>query len=207
MYTFFFNMMKTLALWFYTIKKYFAPRDNEIDTVFMEYDLVRSPCRLYGKFWVSEMYYLWNSRQAQYAADVTKLYKRGLLKTRVLSKIPTCVNDVKFRVKYYYNNHVYKILVDDVDTMWPPKEENSMSLAFPIKVAHLLDKDDTFIADVTKKVKRYAGPKNNFYNMTLKLSDFIWTDFEKLRIVNILNQECVVTDEITGPLSWSLNKI
>ena len=70
---------------------------------------------------------------------------------------------------------------------------NSISFTLPIKEVWLLDYQDNPVIDVSKKIKRYAGPKNNFNNEDVKVKhifdytdEYILENYPKIKVVNIL---------------------
>jgi len=68
--------------------------------------------------------------------------------------IPQNVVHPILRIKYYYNNKRYKLVTDDIDYTWPPREEEGAMFILPITSAILMDHDDKPVRDITEKIRR-----------------------------------------------------
>ena len=112
-------------------------------------------------------------------------------------KPPDVVTKVLFRVKYWYNNNVYKYLTYDREYVWPPKHERSMRFHIPLMSAQLLNKDGRPVKDILDKIKRYTGPHGC---EKIKIADMLYYDedtlkesFPKIQMRNILGVKKVVS--------------
>ena len=205
MNAFVFNIVRRLFTWFacavYNIKRYINPRDYEVERVYMYYTLdIANSCTVVGQFWNDELDDKWQKDQTEYVADITDLFVRGKRLT-----LPDCVSNVRTCIKYYYNAVAYKTIIDE-HTQWPGKNPASASsFSLPIKSAWLLGEDGEPVHDVTKKIKRYAGPRNDFHGRDVHLRDTgIRRQFSTVRITNVLGQVVTLSEVIRPPLQFSL---
>jgi len=96
--------------------------------------------------------------------------------------VPNNVTKVILRIKYWYNDKMYKFLTNDLNHEWPPKQANGIVFNMPIVSAQLLDSNDKPVKDVLNKIKRYAGPRGDFYDdKTTKIHDMLYYDDETLK--------------------------
>ena len=105
--------------------------------------------------------------------DVTETYAVTLKDGENVPEPPDVVTKMLFRVKYWYNNHVYKYLTYDRNYVWPPKSE--IRFTVPLMSAQLLDKDGHPVKDVLGKIRRYKGSER------VKISDMLYYDEETLK--------------------------
>ena len=105
--------------------------------------------------------------------DVTETYAVTLKADEKVPEPPDVVTKLLFRVKYWYNNHVYKYLTYDRNYVWPPKSE--IRFTVPLMSAQLLDKDGHPVKDVLGKIRRYKGSER------VKISDMLYYDEETLK--------------------------
>lgn len=188
------------------IKKIFKKSDYKIISIEMEY-------------WVEDGEYVtsddfWEIQSEQWDND-TKSYIVGLNINEKISKPPEVVTKTLFRIKYWYNNNIYKYLTYDRNYKWPPEERESMVFSVPLISAYLLDKNGDKVRDVLTKVKRYTG---NHKCEKVKISDMLYYDedtlkesFPKLYMRNLLGESKTVST-VDGYITdlqipWSPNKI
>ena len=105
--------------------------------------------------------------------DVTETYAVTLKKGEKVPEPPDVVTKMLIRVKYWYNNHVYKYLTYDRNYVWPPKSE--IRFTVPLMSAQLLNKDGHPVKDVLGKIRRYKGSER------VKISDMLYYDEETLK--------------------------
>lgn len=112
-------------------------------------------------------------------------------------KPPDVVTKMLFRVKYWYNNKVYKYLTYDREYVWPPKHERGMRFHIPLISAQLLNKDGRPVKNLLEKINRYLGPHKI---EKIKISDMLYYDeetlkesFPKIQLRNILGVKKVVS--------------
>jgi hypothetical protein len=56
-----------------------------------------------------------------------------------------------------------------------------MHFSIPLSSAWIVDHDDKPIRNITEKVKRYSGPRNDFHGQKVALEDFLYYDRETLK--------------------------
>jgi len=171
------NLLTTVILWVYDrIKSITAKPDYTISHQSMEYtiDSDSTDGELMG-FWKDE------SREEWYDG-IDSFYKNlnGIDYMNV--ETPTNVTKIILRIKYWYNDKMYKFLSNDMNHEWPPKRVPGIVFHMPLVSAQLMDIDDKPVKDVLNKIKRYAGPRGDFHgNKNVKISDMLYYDDETLQ--------------------------
>ena len=95
---------------------------------------------------------------------------------------PEVVTKLLVRIKYWYNNHIYKFLTYDREYPWPPVFHKGIQFSIPLSSAQLLDSNCNPVKDILGKIKRYAGPHRDFYGgQKIKISDMFYYDEETLK--------------------------
>lgn len=129
--------------------------------------------------------------------DETESYAVTLSADQVVPEPPDVVTKMLFRVKYWYNNHMYKYLTYNREYTWPPKIERGMTFNIPLSSAQLLDKDGSPVKDVLAKIKRYTGPHGT---EKIKIADMLYYDEDtlkeslpKIQLKNILGTKKIVS--------------
>lgn len=129
--------------------------------------------------------------------DETESYAVTLTDDEVVPEPPDAVTKMLFRVKYWYNNQVYKYLTYNRDYTWPPKIKRGMTFNIPLSSAQLLDKDGCPVKDVLAKIKRYMGPHGS---EKIKIADMLYYDEDtlkeslpKIQLKNILGTKKTVS--------------
>lgn len=122
----------------------------------------------------------------------------------VIPKIPDTVDKLIIRIKYWYNNKIYKYITNNPNYTWPPPKLKSISFHIPLTSAQLMDTNDKPVKDVLEKIRRYAGPHADFYGEKIKISDmfyytesFLATTYPKIKIKNCFGMIKTV-DTATG---------
>ena len=132
---------------------------------------------------------------------------------------PINVTDIIFYTKYFFNNKTYiRMSHNKPESEWPPTRR-TMQYTLPIRYARLVPSDTgtTKIKDITKKIKRYAGPNNDFHNTEIQTSKmFSFTEeylkevYPTIEIENVLGQKTTIpsfTGSFTNQSLWSPSKI
>ena len=122
-------------------------------------------------FWSREERY-WGKNCTNHYVDITH-------EDLTSSPIPENVKDCIVRVKYYYNDRVYKYLNEGVEYSWPPRD-SSQGIFVPITRAVLMNEKCEPVRDVTEKIRRYAGPRSNFYGETVPIQMMFTFDSETM---------------------------
>lgn len=188
------NLLTNVIIWAYgKYKNFFAIRDYAVSKVFLEYAIVRDrKYEIEDRFWADEEQY-WVDEDEFYI-DVTRRPFRG-------TEIPQNVARTICRVFYWHGGERYKHCTYDMDFSWPPARESGdgMKFTLPITSAILVDEDDKPKRDVTRKIKRYAGPNGDFHGERVLLKDLLYYDedtltreYPKIQITNALGMKKVV---------------
>jgi hypothetical protein len=196
------NLLTNVIIWAYgKYRDFFKISDYAVSKVYLEYyvDLdMKYEIDTFDDFWVHEKTHYWDEGESDFYIDVTNREFSG-------TEVPQNVTKTIFRVHYWYNNERYKYITYDPEFTWPPKNNTTgVSFNLPITSATLVDEDDKPVRDVTRKVKRYAGPKGDFHGSDVKLSDLLFYDedvlaekYPKIQITNALGVKKVVST-LTG---------
>lgn len=94
---------------------------------------------------------------------------------------PQVVTKLLIRIKYWYNNHMYKYLTHEHAYAWPPPTTKGVHFSVPLSSAQLLDASGTPVKDVLAKIRRYAGPSGDFYGQKIPIHDMFYYDEETLK--------------------------
>lgn len=131
---------------------------------------------------------------------------------------PINVIDIIFYTKYYFNNHTYiRMSLNKPDREWPPSKRRTMRCTLPIRSARLVPSDnDTAPKDITNKIKRYAGPHNDFHSTEIHTSkmfnfteEYLEEEYPTIEIENIIGQKTTIpsyTGSFTHQSLWSPSK-
>ena len=175
------------------LHKLFNYSDNQIHQCILTYkaDADKSLDPSMNKFWKSESRY-WSGVD-EYFCDITHVDARDIDDT------PENVTNYNVTVKYSFSGKIFKYLSPDKCPSWPvDHSKRTPHICMPIKRADVLDVDDKPVIDITKKIKRYAGPMSNFYCNTLRVRDIMTYDpeiFPRIKITNILGHHSVLNME------------
>lgn len=148
----------------------------------------------------------WESERDQIEPS-TASYIGRLDMTEKIPPPPDAIDRFIIRVKFWYNNKIYKFLTCNTEYTWPPTKSKVMSFHIPLSSAQLLDTGDKPVKDILEKIRRYAGPFSDFYGEKMKISDmfyydesFIATMYPKIKIKNCFGMMKTV-DTATGYLT------
>jgi len=94
---------------------------------------------------------------------------------------PSVVSKMIIRIKFWYNNQIYKYISYDREYKWPPEKNTNFHFHVPLTSAYLLDSNDTPIKDLLGKIKRYRGPHCDFYNQNIRIYDMFYYDEDTLK--------------------------
>jgi len=84
-----------------------------------------------------------------------------------------------------------------------------MNFSIPLSSAWIVDHDDKPQVNITEKVKRYAGPRNDFHGQEVPLKDFLYYDtktlqkkYPKVLLSNSLGMKKILltTEDVTSDL-------
>ena len=183
-------LLKLLSSLIYLFKRLTTYPDYYIVSEELEYKINPDvKFRTEDPFWEEESKDWRDGILTEYFVDVTD---KGFRHTF----IPQNVELLILRVKYYYNGKLYSSISYDINFKPGVNESESMHFSIPFSSAWLVDADDKPVKDITEKVKRYAGPRNDFHKERVPLTDFLYYTPEKLKndypnvvIKNVLNMK------------------
>ena len=95
---------------------------------------------------------------------------------------PENVTKILIRIKYWYNNHIYKYLTYDHDYTWPPVIPKGVHFNIPLQSAQLINAKGEPVKDVLAKIKRYAGPTCDFHGHKIKIAHMLYYDEDTLKL-------------------------
>jgi len=95
--------------------------------------------------------------------------------------IPQNVSTLILRIKYYYSGKQYIAISNDINFKPGENEDNAMHFSIPLSSAWIVDHDDKPMRNITEKVKRYSGPRNDFHGQKVTLENFLYYDRETLK--------------------------
>jgi len=169
------NLLTTVIIWIYdTYKNFVSIPNHRVLHSSMEYFIDgRNPHLIEGEFWADEAK-KWDGLFDEHYVETKDMTYRGYMP-------PTNVNKTIIRIKYWYNDKLYKYLTYNTGHDWPPEETKDIVFSIPIVSAHLVDADDKPVKDVLRKIKRYAGPRGDFHGENVKISDMLYYDMDTLK--------------------------
>ena len=167
----FFKLLSTLILWYKNIT---TPKDYSIISEELEYKIDYDlKYQLEDAFWREESKD-WDGILEEYYVDVTGRKFRG-------TTIPQNVKYVILRVRYMFNGHEYTSISNDLNFVPGRDEETAMHFSIPLSSAWIVDHDDKPMRNITEKVKRYSGPRNDFHGQRVPLEDFLYYEKDVLK--------------------------
>lgn len=169
------NLLTTVIIWIYDVYKNFVSIPNHrIMHSSMEYFLDGKETHISsGEFWKEEEK-KWDGLFDEHYVESREMTYRN-------EDVPENVKKTIIRIKYWYNDKLYKYLTYNTKHSWPPKQEEHIVFHIPLISAQLMDADDKPVKDVLGKVKRYAGPRGDFHGEKVKISDMLYYDIDTLK--------------------------
>jgi hypothetical protein len=162
-------LVKLLSNVLYFYKKLTTPRDYTIISEELEYKIdYRMKYQVEDEFWENESKY-WDGVLDEFHSYVTGNQFRRTI-------VPQNVKNVTLRIKYWYDGRIYKAISNDINFIPGKGEDPNMNFSIPLSSAWIVDHDDKPQVNITEKVKRYAGPRNDFHGQEVPLKDFLYYD-------------------------------
>lgn len=182
---------KLLSNIIFLYKRLTTPQDYTIISEELEYHIDNSiKYKIDDVFWENESKD-WDGILSEYHVCAHRLSCRNTV-------VPENVTKLILRVKYFYNGRVYKAITNDINFI-PGFDGDNMVFNIPLRHVWIVDHDDKPQVDITEKVKRYAGPRNDFHNQSVSLEDFLYYDretldekFPKISLINSLGMKKIV---------------
>ena len=168
------NLLTNVIIWIHsTLKSINSKPDYKITDTSMEYflDTTKTPTEL-DDFWKGE-HDEWDGETESYFKTLNFTEYKN-------TSVPENVSKTLVRIKYWYNDIMYKYLTYNMNHEWPPERKSGVVFNIPIVSAQLLDSDDKPVKDLLNKIKRYAGPRGDFHDQKVKISDMLYYDLETL---------------------------
>ena len=114
--------------------------------------------------------------------------------------LPQNIKWVILRVKYYFNGKEYTAISDDINFKPGENENTAMHFSIPLSSVWVVDHDDKPKRNITEKVKRYSGPRNDFHGQKVPLEHFLYYErdtlkknFPKIVLTNTLGMKKVLS--------------
>lgn len=185
-------LFKLLSSVLYYYKKLVTPQDYLIISEELEYTIdYRKKYDIEDDFWREESMDWDGVMHEFYVLATGKNFRHTI--------IPQNVDNVILRIKYWYNGKIYKVITSDINFVPSEPKSNDVRFSIPLSRAWLLDQDDKPVRDITEKVRRYAGPRNDFHGQDVKLVDFLYytqktlkDEYPKLLLLNTLGMKKLV---------------
>ncbi len=166
---------KLLSSIFFFYKYIVTPRDYTIISEELEYVIDHDlDYMIEDDFWVKESKDWEDGILDGYYTNVTGMKFRKTI-------VPQNVKYTILRVKYYFNGKKYTSISNDINFKPGQGEDNAMHFSIPLSSAWIVDHDDKPMRDITEKVKRYSGPRNDFHGQKVPLEHFLFYDREVLK--------------------------
>ena len=181
---------KLLSSIFFFYKYIVTPRDYTIISEELEYTIDHDlDYMIEDDFWVKESKDWEDGILDGYYTNVTGMKFRKTI-------VPQNVKYIILRVKYYFNGKKYTSISNDINFKPGQGEDNAMHFSIPLSSAWIVDHDDKPMRDITEKVKRYSGPRNDFHGQKVPLEHFLFYDrgvlkdrFPKIILSNTLGMK------------------
>jgi hypothetical protein len=195
-------LIKLLSNVFYFYKKLTTPPDYTVISEELEYVIdYRMKYQVEDPFWEQE------EKDWDGILDEFHLYATGRPFRHTI--VPQNVKNLTLRVKYWYGGKIYKAISQDINFKPGENESADMSFSIPLSSAWIVDHDDKPQVNITEKVKRYAGPRNDFHGQSVPLHIFLYytpkklnTKFPKIMLSNSLGMKktLLTTKDLTTDL-------
>lgn len=179
---------KVIIDFLYWLKTFCSKPDYSISRIYIEYEAEpltdMEDIEALDDLWVDQSYD-WTT-EGHFYWDVTSGGTENL--RRVLETVPGNVTDLRYTIRYNYNNTVYKYLSRSRELVWPPERDNSnLKFRLPVMEAWACDDKEKPKMNVTRTFKKYAGPRGDFHNQDdVFVKDIVKYDLPQLSVKNML---------------------
>ena len=185
-----------------TYKRFTIPGDYTIVSEELEYSIDhRMKYQIEDDFWQEESK-SWDGSLKEFHSYVTGKSFRNTI-------VPQNVKTLILRVKYYQNGKIYKAISNNINFKPGESEESDMCFTIPLSSAWIVDQDDKPIRDITEKVRRYSGPRNDVHGERVSLQEFLYytpetlkKEYPKIMLTNALGVKKLIltTEDFTTDL-------
>jgi hypothetical protein len=167
-------LTKLLSSIFFFYKYLTTPRDYSIISEEIEYAVDHDmKYQIEDDFWLNESKDWEDEVLDEYYVNATGKKFRHTM-------VPQNIKWIILRVRYYFNGKQYTAISNDIDFKPGDNEDNSMHFSVPFSSAWVVDHDDKPVRNITEKVKRYSGPRNDFHGQKVSLEHFLYYDRDVL---------------------------
>jgi hypothetical protein len=167
-------LTKLLSSIFFFYKYLTTPRDYSIISEEIEYAVDHDmKYQIEDEFWLNESKDWEDEVLDEYYVNATGKKFRHTM-------VPQNIKWIILRVRYYFNGKQYTAISNDIDFKPGDNEDNSMHFSVPFSSAWVVDHDDKPVRNITEKVKRYSGPRNDFHGQKVSLEHFLYYDRDVL---------------------------
>jgi len=167
-------LVKLLSTLYLLYKQLITPRDYSIISEELEYEIDHDmKYQIEDDFWLEESKDWEDGILDSYYVNVTDKKFRNTV-------VPQNVTQTILRVRYYFNGKAYTAISNDLNFKPGKDEDTSMHFSIPLSSAWIVDHDDKPMRNITEKVKRYSGPRNDFHGQKVPLEHFLYYDRETL---------------------------
>ena len=187
-------LTKLLSTIFFFYKYLTTPRDYSIISEEIEYAVDHDmKYQIEDDFWLAE-------RKDWEDGILDEYYVNATGKNFRHTMIPQNVKWTILRVRYYFNGKRYTAISNDLNFKPGEGEDTAMHFSIPLNNAWIVDQDDKPMRDITEKIKRYSGPRNDFHGQKVPLEHFLYYDrdvlkdrFPKIVLTNTLGMKKVLS--------------
>jgi hypothetical protein len=167
-------LFKLLSIIYFIFRKLTTHPDYHILSEELEYEIEDGM-----KYKVEDPF--WENESKSWVGILTEYHLMATGKKFRHTSVPQNVKHIILRVKYSFNGRIYKAISNDINFKPGKVEESGMKFSIPLSSVWLVDHDDKPQRDITEKVKRYIGPRNDFHGQSVSLEHFLYYDTETLR--------------------------
>lgn len=195
-------LIKLLSTVLYYYKRTTTPQDYTIVSEELEYHIdYRMKYQTEDPFWREESRD-WDGILHEFHGYVTGKPFRNTI-------VPQNVKNLVLRITYWYGGKIYKVITKDINYLPRDTDTREMIFTIPLSSAWIVDHDDKPQVNITEKVKRYIGPRNDFHGQPVPLWEFLYytkktlrTRFPKIVLTNSIGMKKVVltTENFTTDL-------
>ena len=168
-------IIKLLSTLYFFYKQLVTPRDYSIISEELEYEIDHDM-----KYQIEDDFWLEESKDWE-DGILDSYYINATGKNFRETTIPQNVKWVILRVRYYFNGKPYTAISRDVNFRPGKDEDETMHFSIPLSSAWMVDHDDKPVRNITEKVKRYNGPRNDFHGQNVPLEHFLYYEKHILR--------------------------
>ena len=168
-------LFKLLSNLFYFYKYLTTPRDYSIISEEISYEIDHDmQYQIEDDFWLKE-----SKSWADGILDEYHVFVKGKKFRHTI--LPQNIKWVILRVKYYFNGKEYTAISDDINFKPGENENTAMHFSIPLSSVWVVDHDDKPKRNITEKVKRYSGPRNDFHGQKVPLEHFLYYERDTLK--------------------------